>query len=128
MEVYQRPVYNLCYRMLGEPEAAEEAAQETFYGLTSISIAMTLNVHFATWLLSIAAHYCIDCRRRRKFTITSIDQDEEERSFPLPDTGAPNPESEALHSEESRQIEGFAQTTCCRGSGSHCLALLAEFL
>ena len=30
VETYQKPVYNLCYRMLGEPEAAEDAAQETF--------------------------------------------------------------------------------------------------
>ena len=30
VEAYQKPVYNLCYRMLGEAEAAEDAAQETF--------------------------------------------------------------------------------------------------
>ena len=30
VETYQKPVYNLCYRMLGEPEAAEDAAQEAF--------------------------------------------------------------------------------------------------
>ena len=30
VETYQTPVFNLCYRMLGEPELAEDAAQETF--------------------------------------------------------------------------------------------------
>ncbi len=30
VEHYQTPVFNLCYRMLGEPEAAEDAAQESF--------------------------------------------------------------------------------------------------
>jgi hypothetical protein len=30
VETYQTPVFNLCYRMLGEPESAEDAAQETF--------------------------------------------------------------------------------------------------
>ena len=29
VETYQTPVYNLCYRMLGEPDLAEDAAQET---------------------------------------------------------------------------------------------------
>ena len=28
VETYQKPVYNLCYRMLGESTAAEDAAQE----------------------------------------------------------------------------------------------------
>ena len=31
VEAYQRPVYNLCYRMLGNAEEAEDAAQETFW-------------------------------------------------------------------------------------------------
>ena len=28
--LYQDPVYNLCYRMLGEHEEAEDATQEAF--------------------------------------------------------------------------------------------------
>ena len=30
VEAYQTHVYNLCYRMLGDAEFAEDAAQETF--------------------------------------------------------------------------------------------------
>ena len=30
VERYQTPVYNLAYRMLGNPNDAEDAAQETF--------------------------------------------------------------------------------------------------
>ena len=30
VEVYQKPVYNLCYRMLSNAGDAEDAAQETF--------------------------------------------------------------------------------------------------
>ena len=30
VEKYQRPVYSVCYRMLGTPTAAEDAAQEAF--------------------------------------------------------------------------------------------------
>jgi hypothetical protein len=31
IEIYQRSVYNLCYRILGNAEDAEDAAQETFF-------------------------------------------------------------------------------------------------
>ena len=30
VETYQTPIYNLCYRLLGNPHDAEEAAQEAF--------------------------------------------------------------------------------------------------
>ena len=30
VELYQRPVFNLCYRMMGDPGEAEDAAQATF--------------------------------------------------------------------------------------------------
>jgi RNA polymerase sigma-70 factor (ECF subfamily) len=104
---YQTLVYNLCYRMLGEPEAAEEAAQETFLRAYQYLTRYDPQRSFATWLLSIAAHFCIDCQRRHKFSITSIDQNEEEASFQLPDTGVPNPESEVMNNEQSRQIQGL---------------------
>jgi len=104
---YQTLVYNLCYRMLGEPEAAEEAAQETFLRAYQYLTRYDPQRSFATWLLSIAAHFCIDCQRRHKFSITSIDQNEEEASFQLPDTGVPNPESEVMDNEQSGQIQGL---------------------
>ena len=106
VEAYQRPVYNLCYRMLGEPEAAEDAAQETFLRAYLRLDQYDRERPFATWLLSIAAHYCIDRCRRARHSIFSIEQAEED-SFQLPDAGAPNPEFELLHREQSGQIQGL---------------------
>jgi RNA polymerase sigma-70 factor (ECF subfamily) len=62
---------------------------------------------FATWLLSIAAHYCIDRLRRRKFSMTSIEQDEDESGFELPDADAPNPEMEIVHTEQRERMQGL---------------------
>ncbi len=105
VETYQTHVYNLCYRMLGEPEAAEDAAQETFLRAYQHIHRYDSKRPFGTWLLSIAAHYCIDRLRRRKFTMTSIDQDEEDGGFELPDPESPNPENEAIYGEQRRLMQ-----------------------
>ena len=105
VESYQTHVYNLCYRMLGEPEGAEDAAQETFLRAYQNIHRYDLKRPFGTWLLSIAAHYCIDRLRRRRFGMTSIEQDEEEGGYELPDNDAPNPEGEAIYGEQKRHMQ-----------------------
>ena len=74
VEAYQRPVYNLAYRLLGNSVEAEDAAQETF-----IRAYTRLNTYdptrkFSSWMLSIASHYCIDMLRRRKGNLLSMDE------------------------------------------------------
>jgi RNA polymerase sigma-70 factor (ECF subfamily) len=107
VEAYQKPVYNLCYRMLGEPEAAEDASQETFLRAFQHLHRYDQKRPFATWLLSIAAHYCIDRLRRRKFSVLSIDDDEEENGFELPDLRAPNPEMETARHEDRERVHAL---------------------
>jgi RNA polymerase sigma-70 factor (ECF subfamily) len=70
VEVYQRPVYNLCYRMLGEAGEAEDAAQETFLRAYTKLPSYQPARKFSSWLLSIAAHYCIDRLRRQRQTVS----------------------------------------------------------
>jgi len=108
VEAYQKPVYNLCYRMLGEPEAAEDAAQETFLRAFQRLSRYDAKRPFATWLLSIAAHYCIDRLRRRRFSTFSIDeQDDDSPAFEIPDADAPNPERESVRREQREKIHGL---------------------
>jgi len=105
VETYQKPVYNLCYRMLGEPEAAEDAAQETFLRAFQHIARYDSKRPFATWLLSIAAHYCIDRLRRRRFSTFSIDEeDDDSPAFEIPDADAPNPERESVRREEKDKL------------------------
>jgi RNA polymerase sigma-70 factor (ECF subfamily) len=103
VETYQTPVFNLCYRMLGNSDAAEDAAQETFLRAFQHLHRYDLKRPFATWLLSIAAHYCIDRLRRKKLPVFSVDEDEE-YTFEIPDIEALQPESELVHSEQREQI------------------------
>lgn len=108
VETYQKPVYNLCYRMLGEPEAAEDAAQDTFLKAYQNLTRYDIQRPFPTWLLSIAAHHCIDKLRRRKFISFSIDEDEEGQTE-LPDRSAPDPETEAEKKQMRERIHGLLQ-------------------
>ncbi len=106
VEAYQTHVYNLCYRMLGEPQSAEDAAQETFLRAFQHLHRYDQKRPFATWLLSIAAHYCIDRMRRRKFAVNSLEESEEQAGFEMPDIDAPNPETETLRSEQRERMQG----------------------
>lgn len=100
VETYQRPVFNLCYRMLGDPSDAEDAAQETFWRAYQALHRYDSTRPFPTWLLSIAAHYCIDQQRKRRIPILSMDLLPEEDA-PSP---APNPEKVVSELEESAQM------------------------
>ncbi len=76
VEAYQRPVYNLAYRMLGDADEAEEAAQETFLRAYTQLASYQPGHKFSTWVLSIASHYCIDRLRKRRLTWLSIENEE----------------------------------------------------
>ncbi|MGC1377640.1 MAG: sigma-70 family RNA polymerase sigma factor [Anaerolineales bacterium] len=111
VEQYQTPVYNLCYRMLGEVEYAEDAAQESFLRVYRNLARYDRQRSFATWLLSITAHYCIDCLRRRRFTMISIDaeRNDDERPMEFPDVNALNPEQETVRIEEQAMLQRVLQ-------------------
>ncbi|MDY6867840.1 MAG: sigma-70 family RNA polymerase sigma factor [Chloroflexota bacterium] len=61
VDKYQKPVFSLCYRMLGNSNDAEDAAQESFIRAYRYLKRYDANRSFATWLLSIASNYCIVC-------------------------------------------------------------------
>lgn len=109
VETYQKPVYNLCYRMLGEMEAAEDAAQETFLKVYQNLTRYDRERSFATWLLSIAAHHCIDKLRRRRFNSVSIDEDEEGQTD-IPDHSVPDPESEIMKHQQRERLQNCLQS------------------
>jgi RNA polymerase sigma-70 factor (ECF subfamily) len=70
---YQRSVYNLTYRMLGDTVEAEDAAQEAFLRAYLNLDRYDMERPFKTWVLSIASHYCIDLIRKRRLSWLSLD-------------------------------------------------------
>jgi len=104
VETYQTPVFNLCYRMLGESTAAEDAAQETFWRAWQKIKSYDPQRSFITWLLSIAAHYCIDQQRKQKVTLFELD---EYPDFDLSDPMVPNPETAVITNNEDENLHSM---------------------
>jgi len=100
VETYQKPVYNLCFRMLGTEQEAEDAAQETFWRAYQNLNRYDSTRPFITWVLSIAAHHCIDQQRRRRFISVDIDDLAES----LPHDRAIDPEWAACAGEHENEI------------------------
>src|SRR2546425_9509684 len=69
-------VFGLCRRLLGSPEAAEDATSEVFLRAQRNLRGYDLGLPFAPWLFGIASHYCLDQLRRRRA---------EQRLFEAPD-------------------------------------------
>ncbi len=106
---YQDMVYAQAYRMINEPEAAEDATQDAF-----ISAYRNLRSYrggsFKAWLLRIVTNACYDELRRRKRRPTAplepLDQDDEEIESPRwladPD-GSPEDDIERAELAEALQ-------------------------
>ena len=66
VNLYQHKLYQICYRMLGNKQEAEDIAQEAF-------VRAYINLHsydqkrkFSTWIYRIATNLCIDRIRKKK--------------------------------------------------------------
>jgi len=104
VEKYQKPVFSLCYRMLGNSRDAEDASQESFIRAYRYLKRYDPNRSFATWLLSIAAHYCIDRTRKKRLPTISTDVIPAEI---VADHNAPNPEKEFRGREKELLIQNI---------------------
>lgn len=62
---YQDQVYNVAYRIMGEPDAADDAAQETFISAYK-KLETFRGGSFKSWLMRIVTNNCYDEFRRRK--------------------------------------------------------------
>jgi RNA polymerase sigma-70 factor (ECF subfamily) len=103
VNAHQNRVYNLCYRMLGDSYEAEDAAQEAFIRAYKAMNKYDRTRSFSTWILSIAAHYCIDQLRKKRLKITNI---EERPNLVLPDPGL-NPELSLAEREKQLRIRSL---------------------
>lgn len=103
VELHQGPVYNLSLRLLGQPQAAEDATQEAFLSAFQ-AIKRFRGGSLRAWLFRIAANACYDeMRRSRRRPATSLEAlTEGAEMFPSP--SSESPEEIALRRELAQAI------------------------
>ena len=109
---YQDLVYNHAYRMIGEEEAADDAAQSTFISAYN-HIKSFRGGSFKAWLLRIVTNACYDELRRRKRRPTVPLE-------PMDDAGE-EVESAKWMVDPGDQPEEQIQTAELRRAIQHCL-------
>ncbi len=107
VEHYQGRLYGLCFRMLGEHDAAADATQDTFLSAYR-NIRRYRGGSFAAWLTRIATNACYDqLRLRQRRPTTSMDallQDDEQAPRQFEDTGE-SPDERTLRNELAQEIQ-----------------------
>ncbi|HRN66883.1 MAG TPA: sigma-70 family RNA polymerase sigma factor [Promineifilum sp.] len=71
---HQELVFNVAYRIMGDPAVAEDVAQETFITAYQ-SLKSFRGGSFKSWLIRVATNRCYDeLRRRKRRPQTSLDE------------------------------------------------------
>ena len=101
VEKYQREVYNLALRMLGQASAADDATQEAFISAFR-RIGQLRSDNFRAWLLRITANACRDqLRSLRRHPTTPLDELVLDTEV---DRSAQSPEDYAINQELGAEI------------------------
>ena len=105
VERYQRPVYNLCYRLLGNHGDAEDASQEAFMKAYKGLKKYDPQRPFMSWMLAIAYNQCVDQLRRNRINWVGL-----EALFDRSDQQSPSAEAAAVASGEAEQVQEALST------------------
>ncbi|NWF99934.1 MAG: RNA polymerase sigma factor [Thermoanaerobaculaceae bacterium] len=108
---HEGDTYRLCRRMLGDPEEAMEATQDTFLRVVRALPAFRGEASFRTWVLGIAINVCrtrLTSRawrdRQRWVSLSPAEAERSEEVVPEPSDPRPDPERRAWAAELRRAL------------------------
>lgn len=107
VELHQKKVYNLAYRMTGNHEDAMDVSQEAFLKAWKALPNFKGDSSFSTWMYRLTTNAAIDFLRKQKpkDSLTSTyEADEEGTELQIPDTSI-SPETALMHKELGEFIQ-----------------------
>jgi len=85
VRAYEKIVYNLALRTLGNQQDAMDAAQEAFFRAYRALPSFRGDSKFSVWLYRLTANVCTDILRKRSRSMETSLTDEEETVLDIPD-------------------------------------------
>ena len=82
VRLHERYVYNLALRVVGNPEDAEDLAQQTFLRAWRALGSFRGESRFSTWLYRIVTNLCCNRLPRLRQELAALDPDDEALSLP----------------------------------------------
>lgn len=110
--LHKRMVFNLCFRLLGDYDDADDCAQEVFIKVSRALKNFRFESSFKTWIYRIAVNTCkkrlnsLDYRLRSKRVRINVvsDMDNDKKPTDIKDPGR-SPAAEAIQKEVGRLIQ-----------------------
>jgi RNA polymerase sigma-70 factor (ECF subfamily) len=109
---YQKKVFNIAYRMLGNKEEAKDLAQEVFISVFESIKNLREEVKFEPWLMQITFNHCRNrwkyLKRRKYFHSDSLDDPVETEDGDMPKQ-VPDPSHSPETFVEKKMIQQWVQ-------------------
>ena len=104
---HQKSVYNLCLRMVKNPDDALDLSQEAFLRAWRALDQYQFDAAFSTWLFRLTSNVCIDFLRKQKrqqhMSLTVTDEDEPGEEFAVQDP-ARGPEKQIIQNDRRAAV------------------------
>lgn len=110
---YEKTVYNLALRMVGDRDDASDMTQEAFIKAYGSLSSFRGDSKFSVWIYRIATNVCLDFlrskSRKQQVSLTVSDDDDEDAQLDIPDPKA-DPEQQLMQKISMQSVEEGLKT------------------